>query len=251
MKEPVFIIDGFGYIFRAYYAIRPLSSSKGVPTNAVYGFLSMLQKLIKKRVSTEFIIYDKDYFNLFKKDSGVIVAVLPKDSKYKTLHSLIQSYLEEYGERSSNELKLEEPKFKEDPKSFIELIRYYVSLDKNEVGNLLSHFEAKKFFSIPRVYSFLDRSLLTGLKSITTTGIYFREYYRMKRGKTFQMARDILQEIGKRMKKAGDISEKDDIFYLYKNEVFVEKRDSLIPKYNDILYFRGTNSNYNIAILCM
>ena len=163
---------------------------------------------------------NKDYFNLFKKDSGVIVAVLPKDSKYKTLHSLIQSYLEEYGERSSNELKLEEPKFKEDPKSFIELIRYYVSLDKNEVGNLLSHFEAKKFFSIPRVYSFLDRSLLTGLKSITTTGIYFREYYRMKRGKTFQMAREMLQEIGKRMKKAGDISEKDDIFYLYKNEVF-------------------------------
>src|SRR3989338_1483475 len=47
MKEPVFVIDGSGYIFRAYYAIRPLSSKKGVPTNAVYGFLSMLQKLIK------------------------------------------------------------------------------------------------------------------------------------------------------------------------------------------------------------
>lgn len=47
MKEPVFVIDGSGYIFRAYYAIRPLSSKKGVPTNAVFGFLSMLQKLIK------------------------------------------------------------------------------------------------------------------------------------------------------------------------------------------------------------
>lgn len=47
MKEPVFIIDGSGYIFRAYYAVRPLTSKKGVPTNAVYGFLSMLQKLIK------------------------------------------------------------------------------------------------------------------------------------------------------------------------------------------------------------
>ncbi|MEI6806192.1 MAG: PIN domain-containing protein, partial [Myxococcaceae bacterium] len=47
MKEPVFIIDGSGYIFRAYYGIRPLTSSKGVPTNAVYGFSSMLQKLIK------------------------------------------------------------------------------------------------------------------------------------------------------------------------------------------------------------
>ncbi len=47
MKDPVYIIDGSGYIFRAYYAVRPLSSSKGVPTNAVYGFCTMLQKLIK------------------------------------------------------------------------------------------------------------------------------------------------------------------------------------------------------------
>ncbi len=47
MKDPVYIIDGSGYIFRAYYAVRPLSSSKGVPTNAVYGFCTMLQKLIR------------------------------------------------------------------------------------------------------------------------------------------------------------------------------------------------------------
>ncbi|MES2503353.1 MAG: DNA polymerase I [Myxococcota bacterium] len=47
MKEPVYIIDGSGYVFRAYYAIRSLSTSKGVPTNAVYGFCTMLQKLIK------------------------------------------------------------------------------------------------------------------------------------------------------------------------------------------------------------
>lgn len=47
MKEPVYIIDGSGYIFRAYYAIRPLTSTKGVPTNAVFGFSTMIQRLIK------------------------------------------------------------------------------------------------------------------------------------------------------------------------------------------------------------
>lgn len=33
---------------------------------------------------------------------------------------------------------------------------------------------------------------------------------------------------------------------LYPNDVFIEPRSSLKPQYNDVLYFRSTNSNYNI-----
>ena len=44
----VFLIDGMSHIFRAYYAIRGLSNSLGVPTNAVYGFATMLRKLIRQ-----------------------------------------------------------------------------------------------------------------------------------------------------------------------------------------------------------
>jgi DNA polymerase-1 len=35
--------------FRAFYAIRPLTSSKGIPVNAVYGFISMIVKLFKDK----------------------------------------------------------------------------------------------------------------------------------------------------------------------------------------------------------
>ncbi|HKY62910.1 MAG TPA: DNA polymerase I [bacterium] len=43
----LYIVDGSSYIFRAYFAIRHLSNSKGLPTNAIYGFTQMLLKLIK------------------------------------------------------------------------------------------------------------------------------------------------------------------------------------------------------------
>jgi len=45
----LYLIDGSAYVYRAYHAIRGLSNSKGVPTNAVFGFTRMLQKLIEDR----------------------------------------------------------------------------------------------------------------------------------------------------------------------------------------------------------
>ena len=44
-----YLIDGSGYIFRAYYALPPLSrKSDGLPTGAVSGFCSMLFKLLEE-----------------------------------------------------------------------------------------------------------------------------------------------------------------------------------------------------------
>ncbi|HEV7672273.1 MAG TPA: DNA polymerase I [Thermoanaerobaculia bacterium] len=51
MHDPrprLFLIDGYSNIFRAYYAIRNLSNSRGEPTNAVYGFIQMLKKLLRE-----------------------------------------------------------------------------------------------------------------------------------------------------------------------------------------------------------
>jgi len=44
----LYLVDGSSYIYRAYYAIRHLSNSKGEATNAVFGFTKMLQTLIKQ-----------------------------------------------------------------------------------------------------------------------------------------------------------------------------------------------------------
>jgi len=48
-KKTLYLVDGSNYVFRAFYAIRHLSNSRGFPTNAVYGFTTMLMKLLRDR----------------------------------------------------------------------------------------------------------------------------------------------------------------------------------------------------------
>ena len=49
-----YLIDGSGYIFRAYYALPPLTrKSDGMPTGAVSGFCNMLFKLLEDSKSSE------------------------------------------------------------------------------------------------------------------------------------------------------------------------------------------------------
>jgi DNA polymerase-1 len=46
------LIDGSGFIFRAYHAIPHLSTTRGTPTNAVYGFTTMLLKALREHAPT-------------------------------------------------------------------------------------------------------------------------------------------------------------------------------------------------------
>ncbi len=46
------LIDGSGFIFRAYHAIPHLSTTKGIATNAVYGFTTMLLKALREHAPT-------------------------------------------------------------------------------------------------------------------------------------------------------------------------------------------------------
>jgi DNA polymerase-1 len=45
----LYLIDGHSLLYRAYYAIRHLSSPSGMPTNAVYGMTTMLLKVLRER----------------------------------------------------------------------------------------------------------------------------------------------------------------------------------------------------------
>ncbi len=49
-KPSLYLIDGNSYIYRAFYAIRGLTTSKGFPSNAAYGFTNMLMKVVNEKM---------------------------------------------------------------------------------------------------------------------------------------------------------------------------------------------------------
>ncbi len=49
MQQPLYIIDGSAYIYRAYHAIGPLSNKDGLPTHAVFGFTNILLRVIREK----------------------------------------------------------------------------------------------------------------------------------------------------------------------------------------------------------
>jgi DNA polymerase-1 len=58
-RKQLILVDGSGYIFRAFHALPPMNTSHGLPTQAVYGFIRMLLKLLKDvRPSHIAIVFD-------------------------------------------------------------------------------------------------------------------------------------------------------------------------------------------------
>ncbi|MFM1539164.1 DNA polymerase I [Helcococcus bovis] len=58
--EKILLIDGSSLIFRAFYAIRNLSTREGIPTGAVYGFINMYNAAIEK-INPDYVLvaFDK------------------------------------------------------------------------------------------------------------------------------------------------------------------------------------------------
>lgn len=83
-KRPLFcLIDASSFIFRAFYAVRPLSNKAGLPTNAVFGFANMILKVLEDmRPSHIAIVYDTKYPSFRKEMYGEYKAnrsAMPED----------------------------------------------------------------------------------------------------------------------------------------------------------------------------
>lgn len=56
MNKPLILIDGSSYFYRAFHALPPLKNSKGHPTGAIYGVVSMIKRLLKTYQPTHIVV---------------------------------------------------------------------------------------------------------------------------------------------------------------------------------------------------
>ena len=45
-QDPIILVDGSSYLYRAYHALPPLLTSKNKPTGAIKGVISMIQRIL-------------------------------------------------------------------------------------------------------------------------------------------------------------------------------------------------------------
>src|SRR5476649_2782385 len=58
-QAPLVLVDGSSYLYRAFHALPPLTTSKGLPTGAVKGVLNMLKSLRKQYPDSLFaVVFD-------------------------------------------------------------------------------------------------------------------------------------------------------------------------------------------------
>lgn len=134
--------------------------------------------------------------------------------KNDTFSRRILRYIELYGDRSVNELKLESKTFRTDPVLLVKQIIQYAEND------IISPAEKK---SAPPKLDIIGNHLAKK----SALGIKNRERSRLHRSRLYGMMRSMMLEIGQNLADSGQISCREDIFYLtfeqVENAVFSEK----------------------------
>jgi DNA polymerase I len=96
-KKPLILVDGSSYLFRAYYALPPLTNAAGLPTGAVYGVLNMLRSLVKEYTPSHIaVVFDTkgkttrhEWFPEYKANRAVMPEELAQQIPY--LHRAIEA----------------------------------------------------------------------------------------------------------------------------------------------------------------
>lgn len=72
MREKLVLIDGHSILNRAFYGLPDLTNSEGMHTNAVYGFLNIMLKILEEEKPDYFIVaFDVKHRRFCHESTGV------------------------------------------------------------------------------------------------------------------------------------------------------------------------------------
>jgi pyruvate,water dikinase len=150
-------------------------------------------------------------------------AVYAACTEIPSLKAAIDGYLDTWGDRCADELKLEVPTWRHRPAFFIATLRAYLAapaVDASAMGTqdraMRVGAEIRAFSGLGRVKAAVFRFVLARTRRRVTD----RENLRFLRTRIFGRVRDIFLALGNHMHAAGAVSEPRDIFWLTTDEVF-------------------------------
>jgi pyruvate,water dikinase len=131
--------------------------------------------------------------------------------RYREVQQLIQKYLEQYGDRMANELKLEEPSFREYPIRYIDLLKQHV------MSQHISYKAHPPFLSSSLTW--WKRLFLRVLCNFVSDAMHQREFFRLRRLQAFRIAKNVYLEFADRLVTSKKLRHTHDIFYLTHDEI--------------------------------
>ena len=138
----------------------------------------------------------------------------------KEFNSLLEEYMQKFGDRTVHELKLEALTLREDPLFLIRMV-YSISMTKEVTEHSKRNIseEQKKIYENLKI-SPLKKFILKKTISYAKKFIRLRENLRYERTKVFGMVRKIMKKMGTYLKEENIIVHERDVFYLTIDEIF-------------------------------
>lgn len=156
---------------------------------------------------------------------GEIARVTQSDPRFAAFRSAFAQYLDEYGFRCMNELKLEEPTLRDRPDFAYQVIRNYVtSQSGTDPGTIHTREMAIRSSAEERADALLrswwKRRVFGQVLKNARLGVKNRENMRFARTRIFGLVRELVRSMGTQLAQAGAIDRPDDVFYLTLDETF-------------------------------
>ena len=144
-------------------------------------------------------------------------------AKAPALRSAIDAYLDAYGDRCVDELKLETPSLRDEPGRFIATLRAYLAAPQPAMEGLGAHDRAMRMDAEERARAGLGPvrgAIFRWVMGQARKRVRDRENLRFLRTRIFGRVRDIFVALGGHMEAAGVLKDHRDIFWLTTDEAF-------------------------------